>query len=109
MSSCEGATFKELSLALGQQIKEIFKARNEPNNDYSYKNQPKIKPGKPSKKPKPAKKDGVNDSETSKKALKRKNFEKDKIISLMECEIEILYDEIKLMVRSYIIYITKFF
>ena len=62
---------------------------------------PKIKPKKPEKKPRPVKKDysEILNSEPNNRTLKRENYEKDKIISMMESEIGILYDQIKLMVK----------
>ena len=90
MSSSEGSALNEISVLLGKQLKEIFWPKIGQNHDYSFE-RPKIKPWKPEKKPKPWKKD----PKTIEKALKRQNFEKDKIISMMESEIGILYDQIK--------------
>ena len=94
MSSSEGSTFNEISISLGRQI---FRPKIGQNHDYSFE-RPKIKPRKPKKKPKPCKKDYKADLKTVEKAMKRQNFEKDKIISMMESEIGILYDQIKKMV-----------
>jgi len=94
MSCTEADTIKDRIA----RFKEIFRPKTDENHDYSFK-RPKIKPKKPKKKPKPVKEDNSKNLEPNNRTLKRENYEKDKIISMMESEIGILYDQIKLMVK----------
>ena len=80
-------------------FKDLFKPKvPQKNNEESNKNWEKFlqAPVPPPRKPKTA-----NREEKIEHVLQRKCYEKDKIISLMEMEIGVLYEQIKIMVSFF--------